>query len=123
VQFAHAFPAATKPSEAKANRSNRFILCLPSYPRDAAAGLVGIEGGAVTGVLNLESSAVEALDRRQRHGRQYHEASLLTALGRNDQSSRPSGSKVTIDAFEKKPAIVVRELGWAVPPGEQIALE
>jgi hypothetical protein len=23
----------------------------------------------------------------------------------------------------KKPAIVVRELGWAVPPGEQIALE
>jgi hypothetical protein len=35
--------------------------------RDAVAGLVGIEGGVVSGVINLESSGVEAPDWRPRH--------------------------------------------------------
>jgi len=41
---------------------------------DAVAGLVGIEGGVVSGVFNLESSGVEAPDWRPRHDKQYHEA-------------------------------------------------
>jgi hypothetical protein len=40
----------------------------------AVAGLVGIEGGVVSGVINLESSGVEAPDWRPRHDKQYHEA-------------------------------------------------
>jgi hypothetical protein len=42
--------------------------------RGAVAELVGIEGGVVSGVFNLESSGVEALDWRPRHDEQYHEA-------------------------------------------------
>jgi hypothetical protein len=38
------------------------------------AELVGIEGGVVSGVFNLESSSVEALDWRPRHDEQYYEA-------------------------------------------------
>ena len=38
------------------------------------AGLVGIEGGVVSGVFNLESSGVEASDWRPRHDERYHEA-------------------------------------------------
>jgi hypothetical protein len=38
------------------------------------AGLVGIEGGVVSGVFNLESSGVEAPDWRPRHDEDYHEA-------------------------------------------------
>jgi hypothetical protein len=38
------------------------------------AGLVGIEGGVVSGVINLESSGVEAPDWRPRHDGHYHEA-------------------------------------------------
>jgi hypothetical protein len=34
---------------------------------DAVAELVGIEGGVVSGVFNLESSGVEAPDWRPRH--------------------------------------------------------
>lgn len=37
------------------------------------AGLVGIEGGVVFGVINLESSDVGASDRRPSHNEQYHE--------------------------------------------------
>jgi hypothetical protein len=37
------------------------------------AELVGIEGGVVSGVINLESSGVEASDWRPRHDEQYHE--------------------------------------------------
>jgi len=44
----------------------------------AVAGVVGIEGGVVSEVINLESSSVGAPDRRPRHGQQYHDASLLT---------------------------------------------
>jgi hypothetical protein len=41
---------------------------------DAVARLVGIEGGVVSGVFNLESSGVEAPDWRPRHDEHYHEA-------------------------------------------------
>jgi hypothetical protein len=44
----------------------------------AVAKLVGIEGGVVSEVINLESSGVEAPDRRPRHGQQYHEDDFLT---------------------------------------------
>ena len=37
------------------------------------AELVGIEGGVVSGVINLESSGVEASDWRPRHDEPYHE--------------------------------------------------
>jgi hypothetical protein len=37
------------------------------------AELVGIEGGVVFGVFNLESSDVGASDRRPRHEENYHE--------------------------------------------------
>jgi hypothetical protein len=40
----------------------------------AVAKLVGNEGGVVSGVFNLESSGVEASDRRPRHDKHYHEA-------------------------------------------------
>jgi len=36
--------------------------------------LVGIEGGVVSGVINLESSGVSASDWRPRHDKYYHEA-------------------------------------------------
>jgi hypothetical protein len=42
--------------------------------RRGVAGLVGIEGGVVSGVINLESSGVEAPDWRPRHDEDYHEA-------------------------------------------------
>jgi hypothetical protein len=38
------------------------------------ARLVGIEGGVVSGVINLESSGVDAPDWRPRHDEHYHEA-------------------------------------------------
>src|SRR6266536_2498455 len=41
--------------------------------RGAVARLVGIEGGVVSGVINLESSGVEASDWRPRHDEPYHE--------------------------------------------------
>jgi hypothetical protein len=44
------------------------------YTAGAVAGLVGIEDGVVSGVINLESSGVEAPDWRPRHDKQYHEA-------------------------------------------------
>ena len=44
-----------------------------SLPRGVAR-LVGIEGGVVSGVINLESSGVEAPDWRPRHDEYYHEA-------------------------------------------------
>jgi hypothetical protein len=51
---------------------------LISEEANAASGpvarLVGIEGGVVSGVFNLESSGVEASDWRPRHDEQYYEA-------------------------------------------------
>jgi hypothetical protein len=40
----------------------------------AVGELVGIDGGVVSGVINLESSGVEASDWRPRHDERYHEA-------------------------------------------------
>jgi hypothetical protein len=40
----------------------------------AVAGVVGIEGGVVSGVFNLESSGVAVPDWRPRHDEHYHEA-------------------------------------------------
>jgi hypothetical protein len=42
--------------------------------RGPVAGLVGIEGGVVSGVINLESLGVRAPSRRPRHENRYHEA-------------------------------------------------
>jgi hypothetical protein len=42
--------------------------------KGAVAELVGIEVGVVSGVMNLESSGVEASDWRLRHDQGYHEA-------------------------------------------------
>jgi hypothetical protein len=44
------------------------------FTERGVARLVGIEGGVVSGVFNLESSDVEASDRRPRHDDHYHEA-------------------------------------------------
>jgi hypothetical protein len=41
---------------------------------DAVARLVGIVVGVVSGVINVESSDVEAPDWRPRHDEHYHEA-------------------------------------------------
>ena len=38
------------------------------------AGSVGIEGGVVSGVINLESPGVRAPSRRPRHENRYHDA-------------------------------------------------
>ena len=40
----------------------------------AVGELVGIDGGVVSGVINLELSGAEASDWRPRHGERYHEA-------------------------------------------------
>jgi two-component system, cell cycle response regulator CtrA len=44
------------------------------YMLGPVAGLVGIEGGVVSGVFNLESPGVRAPGRRPRHDQRYHEA-------------------------------------------------
>jgi hypothetical protein len=50
---------------------------IPTTPTTASAGavaeLVGIDGGVVSGVINLESSGVEASDWRPRHDERYQE--------------------------------------------------
>ena len=43
-------------------------------PHGPVRGLVGIEGGVVSGVINLESPGVRAPGRRPRHDEHYHEA-------------------------------------------------
>jgi hypothetical protein len=53
---------------------DRVIRCNVLLVADAVAELVGIECGVVSGVINLESSGVEAPDRRPRHDEHYHEA-------------------------------------------------
>jgi len=51
-----------------------LIRELRGGPHGAVAELVGIEVGVVSGVINLESSGVEASDWRLRHEATYHEA-------------------------------------------------
>jgi hypothetical protein len=50
-----------------------FLFVLLWSSSGAVAELVGIEGGVVSGVINLESSGVEASDWRPRHDEHYHE--------------------------------------------------
>jgi hypothetical protein len=45
----------------------------------AVAGMVGIESGVVSEVINLESPGVGAPDRRPRHDQSYHEVRFLAA--------------------------------------------
>ena len=59
--------------------SNILALRQPDGP---VAELVGIEVGVVSGVMNLESSGVEASDWRLRHDQGYHEARFLAACDR-----------------------------------------
>src|SRR5262249_40016048 len=49
----------------------------------AVAKVVGIGGGVVSGVSNLEGSGVGAPDRRPRHGKLYHEAAGPAARDRD----------------------------------------
>jgi hypothetical protein len=46
----------------------------PGGTAGPVAELVGIEVGVVSGVMNLESSGVEASDWRPRHEEVYHDA-------------------------------------------------
>jgi hypothetical protein len=51
-----------------------LISSVAASPKSGlVAVLVGIEGGVVSEVINLESSGVGAPDRRPRHDQQYHE--------------------------------------------------
>lgn len=50
------------------------LIDLFATSNGAVAGLVGKEGGVVSEVINLESSDVEAPDRRPHHDEYYHEA-------------------------------------------------
>ena len=45
-----------------------------TQPKGPVAGLVGIDGGVVSGVTNLESPGVRAPGRRPRHEGGYHDA-------------------------------------------------
>ena len=50
------------------------LLIVAEFIQDGpVAELVGIEGGVVSGVINLESSGVEASDWRPRHDEPYHQ--------------------------------------------------
>jgi transposase len=55
---------------------NAAFMPFEWFPRSVGpvAELVGIEVGVVSGVMNLESSGVEASDWRPRHGQVYHDA-------------------------------------------------
>jgi len=53
---------------------SQFSTLVEGLGGGPVAELVGIEGGVVSGVFNLESSGVEAPDRRPRHEEHYHEA-------------------------------------------------
>ena len=52
---------------------------IAAISRGAVARVVGIEGGVVSEVINLESSGVRAPDRRPRHDQHYHEDRFLAA--------------------------------------------
>ena len=54
-------------------------LCADEIASGTVARLVGIEGGVVSEVINLESSGVEAPDRRPRHEQPYYEPGFRTA--------------------------------------------
>src|SRR5450759_4719998 len=54
-----------------------------AWYKGSVARLVGIEGGVVSGVFNLESSGVSASDWRPRHDEHYHEAWFFAACSRD----------------------------------------
>src|SRR5277367_1692093 len=60
-------------------RTAHSCSAMMAMASDAVAGLVGIEGGVVSGVINLESSGVEAPDWRPRHDGRYYEARVVAA--------------------------------------------
>ena len=66
--------AAAAPPVLSELDTRKWNLGQPSELEGHVAELVGIEGGVVSGVINLESSGVEAPDRRPRHEEHYHEA-------------------------------------------------
>jgi hypothetical protein len=69
-----------EPDTPNSLRSLRAVVRPFSSDMDGAvAELVGIEGGVVSEVINLESSGVEAPDRRPRHDQYYHEYRFLAA--------------------------------------------
>ena len=51
----------------------------PRRTAGAVARVVGIGGGVVSEVINLELSGVRAPDRRPRHDQHYHEDRFLAA--------------------------------------------
>jgi hypothetical protein len=51
-----------------------FLNTLAKKYSGPVAGSVGIEGGVVSGVINLESLGVRAPSRRPRHENRYHDA-------------------------------------------------
>src|ERR1035437_7816193 len=68
-------PSASTASRTYVRDDRETPLCVRRDGNgDAVAVLVGIEGGVVSGVINLESSGVEASDWRPRHDEQYNEA-------------------------------------------------
>jgi hypothetical protein len=56
-----------------------FFVAEEALRQGAVAEVVGIEGGVVSGVMNLESSGVGAPDGRPRHDEPYHEAGCRSA--------------------------------------------
>ena len=54
--------------------SSGLKIELPFQHKGAVGELVGIDGGVVSGLINLELSGVEASDWRPRHDERYHEA-------------------------------------------------
>ena len=49
-------------------------LLMATSATGAVVGVVGIEGGVVSGVINLESSDVGASDWRPRHEKHYQQS-------------------------------------------------
>jgi hypothetical protein len=76
VQCRHLRGAALEIAESLIlGEPNRLALTgLPKMSLGPVAELVGIRVGVVSGVINLESSGVEASDWRLRHEAIYHEA-------------------------------------------------
>jgi hypothetical protein len=59
-------------SHINAGENSEIVRCGSIF--GPVAGLVGIEGGVVSGVINLESPDVSASGRRPRHENRYHDA-------------------------------------------------
>jgi PAS domain-containing protein len=83
-RFLDQVPIAIVVAEMKVDE--RFVYANPEFEKlsgqtatevegkGPVAGLVGIEGGVVSGVSNLESPGVRAPGWRPRHDKRYHEA-------------------------------------------------